>query len=67
MGAEPIATHFPGEAGGKGGISCHVCMRLTAGQKVPRAFLTIKTSENHLFQDTKGAVCLCCGSSRMKD
>lgn len=67
MGAEPIAIHFPGETGGKGGIACHVFSRLTAGQKVPRAFLTIKTSENHLFQEIKGAVCLGCGSSRMKD
>ena len=67
MGAEPIATHFPGEAGGKGSILCHICMRLTAGQKISRAFLTIKTSGNHLFQETKGAVGMGCGSSRMKD
>lgn len=67
MGAEPIATRCLREAGGKGGILCHISIRLTAEQKLPRAFLTMKSSENHLFQETKGAVCLGCGSVRIKD
>lgn len=67
MGAEPIATPFLGEAEGKGRKLCHISIRLIAEQKAPRAFLTMKPSENHLFQETKGAVCSGCGSFRIKD
>lgn len=55
-----------GETGGKGGILCHISIRLIAEHKVPRAFLTMKSKENHSFQETKGAVCLDCGSVRIK-